>query len=248
VLGRVLTMFQPSEQQREKYYERIRRVKRLLRPLPRRATVHKSPVLKWFAETTRKRSYLWSFTRADVVLAIYAGCIISMLPIYGIQIGFAFIIALILRCNLMVMVGVQFITNPLTAGPIYFLACYLGLNLFWLFGAPIPEDSVVGFASLIAQNLKLAMLSMVGSGKARLALEQMSLQTEMPLHQMVWLGFQATFVGGAILGYFTGFILSVVYQSLASYYARNRPFRPPVDPVSRQAIGKSKLHNGEHSA
>lgn len=244
-------MFKPGEHHREKYFERIRRVKRILRPLPRRATVHNYPVLKWFAETARKRNYLWSFKRNDVVVAIYAGCIISILPIYGIQIGAAFVFALLLRCNLMVMVAAQLITNPITAGPIYFAAGYIGLKIFWVFGADIPHDSVWDFATLIAENLKQAMLSMVGSDKAKIAMEQMAVETGMSLHQMIWLGFRATFVGGAILGYFTGFVFSLAYQLAAKRYEYRHPkhtFTPPVDPVDRGDAGKTVPFPREDSA
>lgn len=197
--------------------------------------MHKYPVLKWFSETARKRSYLWSMKRTDVVVAIYAGCIISMLPIYGIQVGLAFLFALLLRCNLMVIVAMQFITNPFTAGPIYFVACYIGLYFFWFFGAPIPEDSVMGFAHLIAENLKQAMLSMVGSGSARKAMGQMALETGMSLHEMIWLGFRATFVGGALLGYFTGFVISLFYQVIARRYALKHPKVPLAAPSDAAA-------------
>ncbi|MGE9295222.1 MAG: DUF2062 domain-containing protein [Puniceicoccales bacterium] len=201
-----------DEKHKHEYFRRIRRAKKWLRPLPRRATIHRYPVLGWFADTARRRSYLWSFRREDVVPAIYVGCILCMLPIYGIQVPIAFFLAILFRCNLMMMVGTQFITNPFTAGPLYLAACIVGLHIFYLFGTPIPGDNVFEFAQLITQNLTQAFLSIVGPHSMRESMEQLSEQTGMSLPEIVGLGFKATFVGGAILGYFIGFIFSLVYQ------------------------------------
>ncbi|MEM8550530.1 MAG: DUF2062 domain-containing protein, partial [Verrucomicrobiota bacterium] len=129
------------ERLKQKRHERIRRVKRLLRPLPRRATVHRYPFLKWFAETARKRSYLWSFRRQHVIPTFYVGCILSLMPIYGVQIPFALALALVLRFNLMFMVGTQLLTNPLTFVPLYTAACFIGLQVLYLFGYDLPVGS-----------------------------------------------------------------------------------------------------------
>ncbi|GHB95472.1 hypothetical protein GCM10007047_09070 [Cerasicoccus arenae] len=172
-------------------------------------------MLGWFADTARKRSYLWSFRREDVVPAIYIGCILSMLPIYGIQVPTAFLVAMVFRCNLMVMVATQFITNPITAGPLYLAACYVGLQIFHFLGAPIPGDSVYEFAMLITHNLKDAFLSIVGPSTMRGSMEELAQQTQMSLPEIVGLGFKATFVGGTIIGYFIGFFLSLIYQFTA---------------------------------
>ncbi|PJF37773.1 MAG: DUF2062 domain-containing protein, partial [Phototrophicales bacterium] len=94
--------------------------------MPRRATLHNYPFIKFFAESARKRAYLWSFRVSEVIPAIYAGSIISFLPLYGIQIPLAFACALLFRANLMILVGLQFITNPVTIVPIYSLEYFLG--------------------------------------------------------------------------------------------------------------------------
>jgi len=215
MLSVFLTTVTADEKHRQEYFKRIRRAKKWLRPLPRRATIHRYPVLGWFAQTARRRSYLWSFRREDVVPSIYVGCILSMLPIYGIQVPIAFFLALIFRSNLMVMVGAQFITNPLTAGPIYLAGCFLGLQIFYVFGTPIPGDNVLEFAQLITNNLTQAFLSIMGPATMRDSLEQLSTQTGLSLPEIMGLGFKATFLGGAILGYFTGFVTSLIYQYAA---------------------------------
>ncbi|MEO0794469.1 MAG: DUF2062 domain-containing protein [Verrucomicrobiota bacterium] len=201
-----------DEKHKHEYFRRIRRAKKWLRPLPRRATIHRYPVLGWFADTARRRSYLWSFRREDVVPAIYVGCILSMLPIYGIQVPTAFLLAMVFRCNLMMIVSTQFITNPITAGPLYLAACFIGLHIFSLFGAPIPGDSVLDFSKLITENLKEAFLSIVGPNTMADSMATLSEQTGMSLPALVGLGFKATFVGGAVIGYFFGFAFSVIYQ------------------------------------
>jgi uncharacterized protein (DUF2062 family) len=111
----------PSERHR-----RIRFIKRLLRPLPRRTNVHRYPVLKWFGTAARKRAYLWSFRTNAMTPAFYVGALLSLQPIIGVQIPLAFAAALILRANLPAMVGLQLITNVFTAAPVYALTYQVG--------------------------------------------------------------------------------------------------------------------------
>lgn len=134
-----MTELDESERQRESErrrsrHSRIRRAKQILRPLPRRATLHKWPVLKWFAKSTRKMPYLWSFRVREVSIALYVGCVIAFLPILGIQIPLAFAAALVLRGNLPIFIGVQMITNLATAGFIYTTTTLLGRYLADLWG------------------------------------------------------------------------------------------------------------------
>ena len=110
------------------------RLRRLLRPLPRRSNLHRYPVIKWFAEHARRHPFLWSFKRAQVLPALYVGSVISLAPIYGIQIVLAFAAALIFRANLTVMVALQFLTNPFTVVPIYAATGWLGATLMRYFG------------------------------------------------------------------------------------------------------------------
>lgn len=110
------------------------RLRRLLRPLPRRSNLHRYPVIKWFAERARRHPFLWSFKRAQVIPALYVGSVISLAPVYGIQIVLAFAAALIFRANLTVMVALQFLTNPFTVVPIYAATGWLGATLMRYFG------------------------------------------------------------------------------------------------------------------
>lgn len=215
-------MFKPGPLNREKYFERVRRVKRWLRPLPRRATVHKYPVLKWFAEAARKRSYLWSFKREEVILAIYVGSILTFLPLYGIQIGLGLLAAMLFRCNLMVVIALVMVSNPLTVGPMWFCNYYVGDFLLNVFSIDASAMHIEGVRSIEAEEgVKL------GEGMKK------------AIHY-----YGAISLGGLILGYFSGFILSLIYQLAARRYeqAHPKPMPRPVDAIARDS-GAVHFHN-----
>lgn len=107
---------------------RRRRLRRVLRPLPRRATLDRYPVLKWFAKPARRAAFLWSFRRRHVMASLYAGSVLAFLPVYGIQLLLGLGAALALRGNLVVMTALQMIVNPLTILPIYGFTAWVGLG------------------------------------------------------------------------------------------------------------------------
>ncbi len=114
-------------------HARIRRVKQLLRWLPRRTNIQRYPVLKWFAERARKRPFLWSFKVAHATSAFYAGSIIAFLPLYGIQFAVAFFAAVFFRANLPIMCGLQLISNPFTVAIIYPINFFVGKHVIHFF-------------------------------------------------------------------------------------------------------------------
>lgn len=114
-----------------RWLARRRRLRRWLRPLPRRANVARYPVIKWFADAARRRPYLWSFKRPQVLASLYAGSVLAMMPVYGLQVAIGLALAILVRGNLTVMVALQMVTNPLTLGPIYYGTHSLGT---WLIG------------------------------------------------------------------------------------------------------------------
>ena len=167
---------------KEARFSRIRRLKRLLRPLPRRATLHKYPILNMFTVAARKRAYLWSFRSSEVLPALYAGSILTFMPLYGMQLPLAFCAAIIFRVNLPVLAGLQLISNPITIPFIYWMTYMTGDFFLSIFGGLNP---VINISSQIEQSDLLLksirnMSAMVG--------------------------------GGMIIGYFTGFISSIVYR------------------------------------
>lgn len=105
------------------YRLRLQRIKRLLKPLPRRANLAKYPVIRWFAEFARRRPWLWSFKPAHVTPALYSGAVIGLLPMPG-QVLLGFAAALLLRANFPLIAALCFATNPLTLVPL-FTACYV---------------------------------------------------------------------------------------------------------------------------
>ena len=191
----------------------IRRLKWLMRPLPRRANIHRYPVLKWFAAVSRKRSYLWSFRESRAIPAIYVGCVLSLLPVYGVQLLSAALLAFGLRLNLMILAGLQLITNPLTVIPLYGLACYIGLRTFLLFGLmEVPGGSPEALASLMGTHLKAVVLALMGQGDTSASLAGLNEATGMNLMEFALLGLQTCCVGAVVMGLLLAFVLSGLYR------------------------------------
>ena len=122
---------------------RIRLVKKWLKHLPRRSNVHRYPVLRWFGESAKKRTYLWSFRSREMMPAIYLGILVALMPLVGIQMLLVTLLAVFLvRANLPVLVGLQWISNPLTMGPIYYADYQIGMAMLELVGLA-PEANPI---------------------------------------------------------------------------------------------------------
>jgi len=132
---------------RKERFDRIRRVKNFLRFMPRRARLHKYPLIGRFAAIARKRAYLWSFKTAHVRPAFYAGSILSFMPFMGVQLPVGLLLALLLRGNFMIIGGLQFLTNPFTAVPVYYGTYQLGKSVMMLsgFGQSIAVSDTSAF-------------------------------------------------------------------------------------------------------
>lgn len=133
-MNRHQEIFDQEERHRAQRVARMGRLRRWLRPLPRRSNLPRYPVIRWFAEMARRRPHLWSFGSRPMRRAIYAGAVVAFLPVYGLQILLAFWVAVILRANLAVTCGLQLVTNPVTAGPLYYLTYRVGIFLIRTFG------------------------------------------------------------------------------------------------------------------
>ncbi|MGB0333825.1 MAG: DUF2062 domain-containing protein [Opitutales bacterium] len=175
-------------------WRRIRRVKRWLRPLPRRANIHRYPILRWFSKGARKRAYIWSFRSKNAVPAIYAGCILTFMPIYGIQIPTALVLALLLRANLPILASLQMVSNPLTAVPLWLADYQIGRTVLGIFG--------IEMRPLNRSELK-AMLDSFTHGDWGNRFENLSTV------------FSVTSLGALVLGVFFGLIGSVTYRIIA---------------------------------
>ncbi|MDR1173609.1 MAG: DUF2062 domain-containing protein [Puniceicoccales bacterium] len=96
-------------------FKRIRFVKKFLRRMPRKSSIHKYPVLNKFAHAARKRSYLWSFRVSEVVPAFYIGWIITLTPLpYVVHLIVAFFAALMCRANVAIMMFLPILSNIAT--------------------------------------------------------------------------------------------------------------------------------------
>ncbi len=129
-----------------RWLARRRRLRRWLRPLPRRANVARYPIIKWFADAARRRPYLWSFKRPQVLASLYAGSVLALMPVYGLQVAIGLALAILVRGNLTVMVALQMVTNPLTLGPIYYGTHSLGL---WLIGLVASGDGATRWGTTL---------------------------------------------------------------------------------------------------
>lgn len=136
-----------DEHHRKDRFARIRRVKNFLRFMPRRARLHKYPLIGRFAAIARRRAYLWSFKTAHVRPALYAGSILSLMPFMGVQIPLALLLSVLLRGNFMILGGLQFLTTPVTAVPVYYGTYQLGKSVMMLsgFGQSIEVSEIPAF-------------------------------------------------------------------------------------------------------
>ena len=171
---------------------RIRRLKKWMRPLPRRSNVHRYPVLKWFSGMARRRLFLWSFRSREMVTALFLGLIVAFMPLVGIQMLIVFFLALWFRANLPVIVALQWVSNPFTMGPIYFADYQIGLAMMELFSiAPEPNP-------LLQPDYDWAHFELRDLGAL--------LDTFPPM-----------MLGGLALGSFIGLVVAVAYKWLAKW-------------------------------
>jgi uncharacterized protein len=175
----------------ERHHRRIRWTKRLLKLVPRRSNVHRYPGLGWAGKFARERKYLWSFRYREVAIALYAGSIVAFLPIMGIQIPVALGLALLLRANLPVFVGLQLITNWVTAVPIYYVCYDVGRIVLKLFGVHVEA---------------------LGREELRLFIEHAAAQDWAANGHLLLRVFLVTSLGGAIVGSFAGTVLDRTYS------------------------------------
>lgn len=204
---------------REERFARLRRLKQFLRYMPRRAVFHKYPLIGRFADAARKRAYLWSFKTTHLRPSFYAGSILSLLPVMGVQLPLAFLLCLLLRGNFMVMGGLQFITNPFTAAPIYYATHQLGKTVI--------EAS--GFGRSLETVEPIALDAAPGP-EAPPQLQPAKIAPPPPAHEMHWgrrvgTAINALVIGGVISGALLGLLLDLLWRLGAEYYARKHP--PP---------------------
>jgi uncharacterized protein (DUF2062 family) len=177
-----------------RHHRRVRWIKRLLRVLPSRANIHRYPGLKWASAMTRKRMYLWSFRYREVAPALYAGSILSFLPLMGLHTLIAFALALLLRANFPIIIALGFITNWVTAVPFYYICYEIGRFSLKLFDIHVEA---------------------LGIEELRLFMENLLNQNWADNGHFLLRVFGVTSLGGLILGSFIGTVLDQIYRLMA---------------------------------
>lgn len=185
--------------------------------MPRRAVMHKYPFVGRFAEMARKRAFLWSFKYEHMRPSFYAGAILSLLPVMGVQLPLALVLSLLLRGNFMVMGGLQFITNPATAAPIYYATHQLGAYVIKTAGfgealpatdpneyvLPLNEEHDVATPAPKTENVRPSRVRRLGTA------------------------INALIVGGVISGAALGLVLDILYRNYWQHHTHAPPRRRP---------------------
>lgn len=178
-------------------FKRVRWVKKILRYMPRRTSIQNYPILKHFADVAKKRSYLWSFRVDDVVPSFYIGWIITFIPIPSIcQILIAFMSAMFCRANMMILVGLQLLSNPFTFIFLWAITYEVGAIVVSILGTDAVKMIQDAYSSDFAWTIG-------NCGKAAIR----------------W--FATTTLGAIVLGSFMGFISSFIYKFFAKKSKRN---------------------------
>lgn len=176
----------------ESRWKRVRFLKKILRYMPRKASIHRYPVLNKFSDVARQRAYLWSFRVTEITPAFYLGWIITLTPIPSVlQIVIAFFAAIICRANAMILVCLQLLSNAFTFVFLWAITHRVGTFVVNLLGT---------------ENLQVV------SGE----------HTSGILHysERAIRGFATILLGALVLGSILGFISSTIYKYVARYYAK----------------------------
>jgi uncharacterized protein len=70
-------------------------------------------------------SNLWHINRYSASMAFFVGLFVAFIPTPG-QTLIAAVLAVLLRCNLPLSVGLVFLTNPVTMPPVFYMAYRIG--------------------------------------------------------------------------------------------------------------------------
>lgn len=192
--------------ERQERFARFRRLKQLLRFVPRRAVMHKYPIVGRFAEMARKRAYLWSFKTPEMRPAFYAGSILALMPVLGVQIPLALILALFFRANFMVMAALQFLTTPFTAAPVYYATYQLGRSVI--------EVSGFGQSVAVAHHDEPYVAPNVVLPPRLEAAKVLPPPTNgtLPIGQRIGTAINALVIGGLIAGALIGLLLDLLWR------------------------------------
>ncbi len=233
-------------------FARIRRLKLLLRYMPRRARFHTYPLVGRFAAFARKRSYLWTFRYAQIRPSLYLGSILTLIPIPG-QLPIAFFLCLGFRANFMVMGGLQFVSNPVTSLPFFFGTYKLGAAILDITGISANKEVPVTAPDLdFSQPLALpapepapdassAQKPAEPGGKGKKSWTDLIYEvfgdhlpprgqplTVRDCIHLLGHGFAAVLIGATLAGLALGFVLDLLWRTLVLPAAKLRAARKPI--------------------
>lgn len=183
----------------------------LERFLPSHDAIKRSPLLRWLGPRIHD-PLLWHINRRAVARGVAMGVFFGlMIPIA--QIPAAAMASLLLRGNLWIAAVSTLISNPLTYGPLYYLAYRLGAGVI---GTRTPADLTPGDVEApirMIDSLAQAWLWVTGIG------------------QPLLVGMLIMAVTGAALGYWgTQLFWRIKVANKRRHARRNRQARPGVIP------------------
>ena len=120
-----------------------------------------------------------------------------MLPIVGIQMLVVFFISLLVRANLPLIVALQWISNPLTMGPIYFADYKIGLSVLNLLGVDYQRNKLLSAEYNWSEFTFSDLLRLIDT-------------------------FPPMLVGGSVLGISLGLSTVFLYKTVANFYKTTR--------------------------
>ena len=144
------------------------------------------------------RSYLWSFRGKTIISRLVLGFVDRHAAIVGLQMLVVFLLAILLRANLPVIVALQWISNPLTMGPIYFADYQIGMTFLDFGWSGLPAKQIAQAANYDWSDFNFSDL---------LAL----VDTLPPM-----------MIGGSIIGIFLGVVAVFLYKLSANLYNKSQ--------------------------
>jgi uncharacterized protein (DUF2062 family) len=108
-----------------------------------------------------ERPEIWSLTRYSVAKACAIGMFVGLLPLMSAQMVISGTIAIFFRANLLISVAVVWITNPITAAPIYYFCYRVGLIILSM--QPMDLGHPWTLSSLLHQASRIWLPLCVGS-------------------------------------------------------------------------------------
>lgn len=180
----------------ERHRNRVRRTKKWLRLLPRKAQLEKYPILGKFANTARKSAFLWSFRSQEVIPAFFAGWVVSLMPIMGIQIPVAIVCAFLFRANILILTALQMITNPVTVPIIWPTLYKVGQFVVHLLGNETVTTLNTGSFDSVSHASKWFLRATA-----------------------------TTTLGGILMGYCFAFLSCFIYKRFVQYLSKERKLR-----------------------